>query len=126
MYTMQHFNAYSMYVPKVLEQKTRLDAEILLCLDVSGHLIFCTQTHACGCMHADHAHKRRCTHTDKHRHMQNSSATFHVQACYMFRPGVSLSTNPCPMLVAFQDPEIQLTLDRLFPKCRPSNYSAQN
>ena len=32
----------------------------------------------------------------------------------MFRPWVSLPANPCPMLVAFQDPEIQLALDRCF------------
>ena len=33
---------------------------------------------------------------------------------YMFRPWVSLLANPCPMLVAFHDPEIQLALDQLF------------
>jgi len=31
-----------------------------------------------------------------------------------------------PILVAFQDPEIQLALDQLFPKPRPQTYSAQN
>ena len=44
----------------------------------------------------------------------------------MFRPWVSLPTNPCPMLVAFQDSEIQLALDQLFPKPRPLTYRAQN
>ena len=34
------------YIPKVLEQKTRPDAEIHLCLDASGLLIVCTQTNA--------------------------------------------------------------------------------
>ena len=34
------------YIPKVLEQKTRLDAEIFLHLDASGRLIFYAQTHA--------------------------------------------------------------------------------
>ena len=32
----------------------------------------------------------------------------------MFRLWVSLPANPCPILVAFQDPEIQLALDRCF------------
>jgi len=35
-------------------------------------------------------------------------------SCYMFRPWVSLTANPCPTLVAFEDLEIQLALDRLF------------
>ena len=47
-------------------------------------------------------------------------------SCYLFRPWVSLPTNPYPMLVAFQDPEIQLALNRLSPKPRPQTYSAQN
>ena len=44
----------------------------------------------------------------------------------MFKPWVFLPASPCPMLVAFQDPEIQLALNRLFPKPHPPNYSAQN
>ena len=47
-------------------------------------------------------------------------------SCYTFRPWVSLPTNPYPMLVAFQDSEIQLALDWLFLKPRPQTYSAQN
>ena len=44
-------------------------------------------------------------------------------SCYMFRPWVSLPVNPCPTLVAFQDPEIQLALNWWFLKpCRP-NYT---
>ena len=47
----------------------RLDAEILLSVDVSEHLIFGVQTHA-----------RRRAHVDELRRMQNSSAVFNVQA----------------------------------------------
>ena len=39
---------------------------------------------------------------------------FPCASCYVFRPWVSLSANPCPTLVAFQDPEVQLALDQLF------------
>ena len=41
------------YVPKVLEQKMCLDADILLRVDMSRHLIFCVQTRACRCTQAD-------------------------------------------------------------------------
>ena len=40
---------YSTYITKVLEQRMRLDAEILLHLQASGHLIFCVQMHARRC-----------------------------------------------------------------------------
>ena len=35
-------------------------------------------------------------------------------SCYMFRPWASLPANTCLMLVAFQDPELQLAIDRCF------------
>ena len=53
------------------------------------------------------------------------SAAFYVQPV-IFLGFESLPTNPCPMLIAFQDPETQLALDRLFPKPCPQTYSAQN
>ena len=77
-----------------------------------------TQTHACG---RTHTHTRGWT----QMHAKFFSSIL-CPSCYMFRPWVSLSANPCPMLVAFQDPEIQLALDRSFPKPRPQTYSAQN
>ena len=78
-----------------------------------------------------HADKRRCTQTDADTHgrMQTHAKFFSCipcPSCYMFRPWVSLPANPCPMLMAFQEPEIQLALDRLFPKPCPPTYSAQN
>ena len=77
-------------------------------LDASGRLIFCAQ------MHAD-AH--RCTQTQTHARgrTQTHAKIFSCilcPSCCMFRPWVSLPANPCSMLVAFQDPEIQLALDR--------------
>ena len=68
---------------------------------------------------------RRRTHADECKRVHNFSAAFYVQAviCLALE---SLPTNPYPMLVAFQDPEIQLALDQLFPKPRPLTYSAQN
>ena len=69
---------------------------------------FCAQTHA-------DTRRRRRTHTDERRHMQNFLAAFFVQSVtYMFRPWASLPANTCLMLVAFQDPEIQLALDWCF------------
>ena len=46
-----------------------LDADVLLCLDASGRLIFCAQMHT---------RRRTCAH--EHRRIKNYSAAFHVQA----------------------------------------------
>ena len=67
------------------------------------------------------------THADECRRMQNFSAAFFVQTVVCLGlESLSLPVNPYPLLVAFQDPEIQLALNRLFRKPRPQTYSAQN
>ena len=64
------------YISKVLEQKTRLDAEIFLRLDASGCFIFYAQTHARG---RTQTQKRACrqmqTNADKCRQMQTNADT---------------------------------------------------
>ena len=86
----------------------------LLCLDASGHLIFCTQTHA---------HEGTQTHAKFFSYIPCPS-------CCMFV--LSLSLYLCPhlsprqFLVVFQDPGIRLALDGSFQKPHPPTYSAQN
>ena len=70
--------------------------------DASRRLIFCVQMHA-----------PRCTHTDEHKRIHNSSATFHVQAVTWLgleslSPAILV---PCWYTVAFEDSEVQLALD---------------
>ena len=72
----------------------------------SGRLIFCAQTDA-----------RRRTQMHARGQTQTHAKFFGCilcPSCCMFRSWVSLPANPCPMLVAFQDPEIQLALERCF------------
>ena len=67
-----------------------------LCTDACGRTL--TQTHA---------HGRTQTYA-------NFFSCILCPICYMFRPWGSLPANTCPMLVAFQDPEIQLALNWCF------------